>query len=44
MLEILKERVIHHLDLETREEEKEIFSNVYNNGADYGVPNFTYFE
>ena len=44
MLEILKERVIHHLDLETREEEKEIFSNVYNNGADYGVPNFTYYS
>ena len=43
MLDILTKRVRHHLDLETEEEEKEILSNVYNNGADWGVPNFTYY-
>ena len=42
MLDILKERVTHHLDLATTEEEKEVLSDVYNNGADFGVPNFTY--
>ena len=43
MLDILKERVTHHLDLATTEEEKEVLSDVYNNGANWGVPNFTYY-
>ena len=43
MLDILRERVTHHLDLATTKEEKEVLSNVYNNGADWGVPKFTYY-
>ena len=43
MLDILKERVTHHLDLATTKEEKEVLSNVYNNGADWVVPKFTYY-
>ena len=43
MLYILRERVTHHLDLATTKEEKEVLSNVYNNGADWGVPKFTYY-
>ncbi len=42
MLEILKDRVTHHMNLENTKEEKEVFLDVVNNGADGGFPNFIY--
>ena len=42
MLDLLKERVTHHMNLDSTKEEKETFLNVVNNGADGGFPNFIY--